>query len=134
MYLDRPALALIAVVVALVLAAAVAVWRRLSRLQGDLTALRTDPAVAAGVDPKAIRHVAVVRYDAFGDLGGQMSFSVALLDTAGDGVVLSAINGRSEARTYAKGIVAGTGAQQLSPEEQQAVGAALGRTPTRARP
>lgn len=70
----------------------------------------------------AIRHVAVVRYDAFGDMGGRMSFSAALLDDHGDGVVISSINGRSETRTYAKGVQGGTSDNSLSPEEEQAVG------------
>ena len=54
-------------------------------------------------------------------MSGQLSFSVALLNAAGDGVVLSSINGRSETRTYAKVVLAGAGAQELSPEEEQAV-------------
>ena len=56
----------------------------------------------------AIRHVAVVRYDAFGDMGGRLSFSVAMLDDSGDGLVLTSINGRTETRTYAKGVKAGS--------------------------
>ncbi|HEU0131131.1 MAG TPA: DUF4446 family protein [Mycobacteriales bacterium] len=69
----------------------------------------------------ALRHVAVVRYDAFPDMGGRLSFSCALLDDAGDGLVLTSINGRSETRTYAKGIKGGASEHQLSPEEEQAV-------------
>ena len=56
----------------------------------------------------ALRHLAVVRYDAFGDMGGHLSWSLALLDDAGDGVVLTSIHGRSEARTYAKNITGWT--------------------------
>lgn len=112
---------------------ALAVSTRLTRLRAEVAALRADPALAAGVDPKAVRQVAVVRYDAFQDMSGRMSYSVALLDAAGDGLVLSAINGRTDARTYAKGVLAGAGEQPLSPEEQQAVAAALGRTPSRPR-
>lgn len=79
----------------------------------------------------AIRHVAVVRYDAFGDMGGRLSFSAALLDDSGDGLVLSSINGRSETRTYAKGVKRGTSEAPLSPEEEQVVGWALrGHAPT----
>ena len=44
-----------------------------------------------------------MRYDAFGDMGGRLSFSVALLDDAGDGLVLTSINGRTETRTYCQG-------------------------------
>jgi hypothetical protein len=84
-------------------------------LQTDLAGVREDLAAA-------LRHVAVVRYDAFGDMGGRLSFSAALLDDAGDGVVLTSINGRSETRSYAKGIRAGASEIELSPEEREAVG------------
>jgi hypothetical protein len=73
------------------------------------------------VDPRALRDVAVVRYDALNEMSGQFSFSLALLDAMGDGVVLSSINGRAETRTYAKPIVGGEGELELSPEEAQAV-------------
>ena len=74
----------------------------------------------------AIRHVAVVRYDAFQDMGGRMSYSAALLDDAGDGMVITAINGRQETRTYAKGIVGAASETPLSPEEAEAIGIATG--------
>ena len=73
------------------------------------------------VDPRSLRNVAVVRYDALNEMSGQLSFSLALLNSLGDGVVLSSINGRAETRTYAKPVVAGKGGQELSPEEAQAV-------------
>lgn len=84
------------------------------RLSEDLAAARADLS-------DALRHVAVVRYDAFGDMGGRLSFSAALLDDAGDGLVLTSINGRSETRTYAKGVRAGGSEHSLSPEEEQAI-------------
>ncbi len=137
MHLDpRTLAALVVGAVAIALASVlltVSLSRRLARLRVEVAALRADPALVAGVDPKAVRNVAVVRYDAFESMAGRMSYSVALLDAAGDGLVLSAINGRADARTYAKGILAGECNQQLSPEEQQAVAAALGRAPSRAR-
>jgi Protein of unknown function (DUF4446) len=73
------------------------------------------------VDPRALRDIAIVRYDALSEGAGQLSFSLALLNATGDGVVLSSINGRAETRTYAKPIVAGQSKQELSPEEAQAV-------------
>ncbi|HVT68689.1 MAG TPA: DUF4446 family protein [Trebonia sp.] len=76
------------------------------------------------VDPRALRDIAVVRYDALSEMSGQLSFSLALLNATGDGVVLSSINGRAETRTYAKTVVGGKGGQELSPEETQAVHAA----------
>ena len=83
-------------------------------LQHGLAKVRTDVK-------DALRHIAVVRYDAFPDMGGRLSFSAALLDDAGDGLVLTSINGRSETRTYATGVKAGTSEHQLSPEEEQAI-------------
>jgi hypothetical protein len=79
---------------------------------------------AQGVDPRAVRDLAMVRYDALEEMSGQLSFSVALLNALGDGVVMTSINGRSETRTYAKAVVGGHGMQELSPEEEQAVRAA----------
>ncbi len=75
----------------------------------------------AGIDPTAIRHVAIVRYDAFGDMGGKLSFSAAMYDDNGDGMVLSAINGRSETRSYAKALTNLRSDQRLSPEEEDAI-------------
>jgi hypothetical protein len=100
-------------------------------LRRDVTMLREDLAAARADLSDALRHVAVVRYDAFGDMGGRLSFSAALLDDAGDGIVLTSINGRSETRTYAKGVKGGTSGHSLSPEEEQAIGFA---TRTVARP
>jgi hypothetical protein len=91
-------------------------------LRGELAAARADV--------EALRHVAVVRYDAFGDMGGRLSFTAALLDDSGDGLVITSIHGRSEARTYAKGVKAGVSEQSLSPEEQQAIELAM-RGPAR---
>lgn len=93
----------------------VAALRESVSQQGE--ALRTARADLAD----ALRHVAVVRYDAFPDMGGRLSFSVALLDDAGDGLVLTSINGRTETRTYAKGVKGGRSEHSLSPEETQAI-------------
>lgn len=75
-------------------------------------------------DLKAIRDVAVYRYDALEEMTGRLSFSVAMINGLGDGIVLTSINGRSETRTYVRPIVAGKGRLQLSPEEEEAVRAA----------
>jgi hypothetical protein len=90
-------------------------------LRKDVGHLREDLAAARADLSDALRHVAVVRYDAFGDMGGRLSFSAALLDDAGDGIVLTSINGRTETRSYAKGVKAGESDHSLSPEELQAI-------------
>ena len=69
----------------------------------------------------SVRHVALVRYDAFEDVGGRLSFSCALLDDLGSGVVLTSINGRQETRVYAKPVTAGASSYNLSTEEQEAI-------------
>lgn len=69
----------------------------------------------------AVSGVGIVRYDAFDDMGGHLSFSTALLDERGDGVVVSAINGRSETRIYAKPVVRGDSRHNLSSEEVAAI-------------
>jgi hypothetical protein len=73
----------------------------------------------------AVSGVGIVRYDAFDDMGGHLSFSTALLDERGDGVVVSAINGRSETRIYAKPVVRGDSRHNLSSEEIAAISEAL---------
>ncbi len=69
----------------------------------------------------SLRKVSVVRFDAFDDSGGQMSFSAALLDDNGDGLLLTSINGRGDSRTYGKAVVGGSSAVTLLPEETQAL-------------
>jgi hypothetical protein len=74
----------------------------------------------------AVRNVALLRYDAFEDVGGRLSFSCALLDDGGNGVVLTSINGRQETRVYAKQVSGGTSSHNLSLEEEEAIRRALG--------
>ena len=100
--------------------------RRISRrnpanVPADLEGLRGEVQALRMESSEALRHLAVVRYNAFGDMGGRLSWSMALLDDGGNGVVLTSIHGRSEARTYAKNIAAWACDQAMSPEEEEAV-------------
>ncbi len=100
--------------------------RRISRrntanVPTDVEGLRREVQALRVEVSDALRHLAVVRYDAFGDMGGHLSWSMALLDDSGNGVVLTSIHGRSEARTYAKNISSWTCDQAMSPEEDEAV-------------
>lgn len=97
---------------------------RVSSLGAEVASLQTRIDGVDGQAAAGLRHVAVVRYDAFGDMGGRLSFSAALVDDAGDGLVLSSIHARGESRTYAKGVVGGTSEATLTPEERQALTAA----------
>jgi hypothetical protein len=76
-----------------------------------------------------ISHTSVVRYDAMNELSGQQSSTVALLDERRTGVVISSILHRDQARVYVKQVREGNPEYELSPEEQQAVDAAMAGTP-----
>jgi hypothetical protein len=101
-------------------------------LQGRVDDLRravdTVAADAARIDRRvddAVSKTAVVRYDAYETSGGHQSASVALLDSARSGVVVSAIQGRDYARIYVKELDRGHSSIALSPEEQDAVERAM---------
>ncbi len=97
------------------------------RREMDDVAQRLDRRMGAAEEglSSAVAHRALVRYDAYGELAGKQSISLALLDARRNGVVLSSIAHRDTARLYCKPITAGAGQQPLSPEEQEAVRLAL---------
>lgn len=72
-----------------------------------------------------LTNTAIVRYDAYEDTGGHQSASLAILDSARSGIVVTAIQGRDYARIYVKELEAGRAAVSLSPEEQEAVDRAM---------
>ena len=92
------------------------VWRR-----------SLDQRMAAAEDrlDGAIAYRALVRYDAYGEMSGHQSTTIALLDADHNGVVLSSIAHRDTARLYCKQVHAGQGEHQLSPEEEEAIRLAL---------
>ncbi|KAA1421948.1 DUF4446 family protein [Nocardioides humilatus] len=107
-------------------ALALVIWLRIRPtadrdLPADVLGLRKEVAALRKEAAGALRHLAVVRYDAFEEMGGRLSWSLALLDDGGDGVVLTSIRGRNEARTYAKSVSAWRSDQDLSPEETEAI-------------
>jgi hypothetical protein len=73
----------------------------------------------------AIAHRSLVRYDAYNELSGQQSMSIALLDDEQSGIVLSCIHHRDQARVYGKQVLGGRGELELSPEEAEAVRLAI---------
>lgn len=75
--------------------------------------------------PLAISYTGVVAYDAFGDIAGNLSRSIALLDSRGDGVVISLLVGRNETRFFTKQVRGRAGSEPLSPEEDEAVRVAM---------
>ena len=73
----------------------------------------------------AVSYSSLIRYDAYGEMSGRQSMSIALLDSTQSGIVLSSIHHREQARLYAKQVHMGRGELELSPEEAEAVTIAL---------
>jgi hypothetical protein len=100
--------------------------QQVQRLERAIRALHaTDKKQQTQIEG-SVRNVALLRYDAFEDVGGRLSFSCALLDDQGNGVVLTSINGRQETRVYAKPVTLGTSSHNLSLEEEESIRRALG--------
>lgn len=74
---------------------------------------------------RSIQRVGVVRFNPFSDTGGDQSFAIALLDSEGNGIVLSSLHGRTDTRVFAKPVSAGRSRHALSDEEQEAIRRAL---------
>jgi len=89
------------------------------------TEIESRMANAEGRIDGCVTYRSVVRYDAYGEMSGQQSSSIALLDATHSGVVLSSILHRENARVYVKQVTSGASEQQLSPEEEEAIAAAL---------
>jgi hypothetical protein len=99
--------------------------RQIQQLEAAVRSLSATDRRQGGLIEGAVRHVGLVRYDAFEDVGGRLSFSCALLDAKGNGVVMTSINGRQDTRVYAKPIADGRSAYNLSIEEEEAIRQAL---------
>ncbi len=110
--------------------------RRLAKLEKEYMSLKSiknlDPQ---NLSPKLdriekkftslLQHVAMVRFNAFDNVGNGLSFSLAVLDGKGDGFVISSLYGGEETRTYAKQILGGKPSHPLSPEEEEAIRKAM---------
>ncbi len=93
----------------------------LGRLDSVTAALEPRLAAVEHLIPQAIVNTGVVNYDAFGDIAGNMSRSVALLSVEGDGIVISILVGRLDVRVFTKEVRGFVGVEELSPEEKAAV-------------
>ena len=106
--------------------AAVSHWvRQVKTIEERMDLIAASQDNLLGKSRRALQRFHMVRYDAFDDMGGRLSFSAALLDDHGDGVVLTSINGRTETRTYAKPVQGLTSDHNLSEEEQEAIAGAV---------
>lgn len=99
--------------------------KSIQRLEQAVRALNATDRRQEEIIRGAVQRVGLLRYDAFEDVGGRLSFSCAMLDDRGDGVVLTSINGRQETRVYAKPVLQGRSSYNLSSEEEEAIRQAL---------
>jgi hypothetical protein len=99
--------------------------KAIQRLEGAVRQLAGGEKVLGELLRGTVQHVGLVRFDAFEDMGGRLSFSAALLDASGDGIVITSINGRQDTRCYAKQVQRGTSIHNLSDEEEQAIREAM---------
>lgn len=99
--------------------------RAIQRLEGGIIQLAEGEKRLGEALRSSVRRIGLVRFDAFEDMGGRLSFSAALLDDNGDGIVITSINGRQDTRCYAKTVLRGTSVHNLSDEEEQAIREAM---------
>lgn len=97
---------------------------RLQELNGEYARLATAQSLSS-------QKISLVRFNPFGDTGGDQSFTLAVLDAHDSGYVLTSIHGREGTRVYVKPIDFGTSKYQLSAEEQQAMAQASKRSVTK---
>lgn len=91
------------------------------RLEAELESMAARVKRLENEAKSAQRHVGLVRFDAFEEVGGAQSFALAVMDDRGDGLVLSSIVGRETCRVYAKRLVGGRSERELSGEELRAI-------------
>lgn len=95
--------------------------RHTQGLRTEVEKVQQQLAIAQRDVAAALRHVSVVRFDAFGDMGGRLSFTAAILDDNGDGLLLTSIHGHTESRMYLKSVVERKVEGRTSPEEEEAI-------------
>jgi len=139
------------------IAASVQVWRLTTRLQkvlgdsnGDrlekqlreyhaknkeiqlqFDGMTTEHQKLSSITALSLQKISMVRFNPFGDVGGDQSFSLAMLDGHNSGLILTSIHGRGGTRVYAKPIDLGKSKYSLSAEEKKALDGAMKRIPKR---
>ena len=95
--------------------------REKMRLESELMSVKSRVDQLEELMSTSKRHLGLVRYDAFEDVGGNQSFAMALYDDHGNGTVVSGIVGRMDSRVYCKPLINGRSERDLSQEEQRAI-------------
>lgn len=96
-------------------------------LESDFQVLRQRVDTLDKKMESAKRYTGMVRYDAFADVGGQLSFAFAMYDELGNGIILSSVVGRADCRVFCKEITGGKADRELSKEESGALSMAAQR-------
>lgn len=99
--------------------------KRMKNMEGDIKELFKWNEKLQKIADISIQKVGVVRFNPFKDVGGDQSFSIALLDKNNDGIVISSLYSREGTRVYAKPIKNGTSEYHLSEEEEKAIERAM---------
>jgi len=99
--------------------------QQLAELKEDQGWLRKELQSLAEQSKKMKAKAAIVRYNAFHEMGSDLSFSIAIVDEAGNGLVLTGIHNRTDTQMYAKPLENGQSKYSLSPEEIEAINQAL---------
>lgn len=104
------------------------VLRQVFDLRQDLERVKGHLSEVEQIGLRHVQRVALIRFNPYDDTGGDQSFSLALLDDQGNGIVITSLHARSSTRIFAKPIHLGKGTKyRLSEEEQQVVGEAMRR-------
>jgi hypothetical protein len=98
---------------------------RITRAEENLQSQHDRVAALEDYYPYQLQHASVVRFNPFGDKGGDQSFAIAVLDDHTDGFVLSCLHSRLDIKVYAKPIIGGQSTYTLTPEEKDAIARAM---------
>lgn len=107
---------------------------RNKEIQVDFNAMVTEHNKLSAISALSLQKISMVRFNPFGDVGGDQSFSLAMLDGHDSGLILTSIHGRGGTRVYAKPIDLGRSKYSLSAEEKKALQQATKRIPERLKP
>jgi len=95
--------------------------KKMQKTEEDIKLLIGNMKWIEGVARKSVSKVGVVRYNPFQEIGGEQSFSIALLDHSDNGVVISSLHAQDATRVYAKPVNSGKSDYQLTEEENEAI-------------
>jgi uncharacterized protein YjeT (DUF2065 family) len=99
--------------------------KKMKKTEEDIKLLVENMKWIEGVSRRGVSKVGITRYNPFKDIGGEQSFSIAMLDNAGSGVIMSSLHAGEGTRVYAKPVMEGASSYQLTEEEKQTIEKAM---------